>query len=610
MKHLLRTLLVAVLCMATSEAFAYYDFYEDGIYYLFKDGGVVVSCVGDPTKSDRNKYSGEIVIPETVIHNGLTYNVVGIFTYAFYGCTDLTSITIPNSVTSIGSATFYGCTGLTSVTIPNSVTSIDYQAFSYCSGLTSVTIPNSVTSIGQAAFSRCTGLTSVTIPNSVTSIGQAAFSGCSGLTSIEIPNSVTSIGQAAFSGCTGLTSVVFNAKKCTSCGSYDYPAFPSTITTLTIGNEVETIPEYTFRKCTGLTSVHINDLAAWCGISFASPNDNPLRYAKHLYLNGEEIGEEITKLVIPESVTSICGAAFYGRTGLTSVSIPNSVTSIGGYAFYGCSGLTSVSIPNSVTSINDYAFSGCTGLKKLKILDGENSIFIGRYNFTGSPLETLYLGRNISDVSFYISSEVSFYNSVTCQCTSLVDITFGKQYTEIPESAFEGCSQISEIKGGNGVTSIGQRAFYGCERLKSFYIPESVKKIENCTFSGCKRLSEVRIGSGVEEIGDSVFYNCPLTHIYNYAEYPQNCGKGTFSIVKYYCKLFIKEDSQDLYRVHADWSAFNIQPLDSEALPVGDIKASQGNTRPYYDLSGRRINGNKKLHKGINIVNGKKILVR
>lgn len=356
---------------------------------------------------------------------------------------------------------------------------------------------------------------------------------------------------------------------------------------MTIGNEVETIPEYTFGKCTGLTSVHINDLAAWCGISFASPNDNPLRYAKHLYLNGEEIGEEITKLVIPESVTSICGAAFYGRTGLTSVSIPN-----------------------SVTSINDYAFSGCTGLKKLKILDGENSIFIGRYNFTESPLETLYLGRNISDVSFYISSEVSFYNSVTCQCTSLVDITFGKQYTEIPESAFEGCSQISEIKGGNGVTSIGQRAFYGCERLKSFYIPESVKKIENCTFSGCKRLSEVRIGSGVEEIGDSVFYNCPLTHIYNYAEYPQNCGKGTFSIVKYYCKLFIKEDSQDLYRVHADWSAFNIQPLDSEALPVGDIKASQGNTRPYYDLSGRRINGNKKLHKGINIVNGKKILVR
>ena len=383
MKHLLRTLLVAVLCMATSEAFAYYNFNEDGIYYLFKDGGVVVSCVGDPTKSDRNKYSGEIVIPETVIHNGLTYNVVGIFTCAFYGCTDLTSITIPNSVTSIGD-----------------------------------------------------------------------------------------------------------------------------------------------------------------------------------------------------------------------------------YAFYGCSGLTSVSIPNSVTSINDYAFSGCTGLKKLKILDGENSIFIGRYNFTGSPLETLYLGRNISDVSFYISSEVSFYNSVTCQCTSLVDITFGKQYTEIPESAFEGCSQISEIKGGNGVTSIGQRAFYGCERLKSFYIPESVKKIENCTFSGCKRLSEVRIGSGVEEIGDSVFYNCPLTHIYNYAEYPQNCGKGTFSIVKYYCKLFIKEDSQDLYRVHADWSAFNIQPLDSEALPVGDIKASQGNTRPYYDLSGRRINGNKKLHKGINIVNGKKILVR
>ena len=140
---------------------------------------------------------------------------------AFSGCSGLTSVTIPNSVTLIGVGAFEPligvgaferCTGLTSVTIPNSVTSIGGSAFERCTGLTSVTISNSVTSIGSSAFSYCSGLTSVTIPNSVTSIGNSAFSGCSGLTSVTIPASVTSIGYQAFFGCTGLTFVTCYAE--------------------------------------------------------------------------------------------------------------------------------------------------------------------------------------------------------------------------------------------------------------------------------------------------------------------------------------------------------------------------------------------------------------
>ena len=125
-------------------------------------------------------------------------SVTSIGNYAFNGCTGLTNVTIPNSVTSIGNGAFYGCTGLTSVVIPNSVTSIGYYAFNGCTGLTSVTIPDSVTSIGNCAFIGCTGLTSVTIPDSVTSIGDCAFIGCTGLTSVVIPDSVTSIGDCAF----------------------------------------------------------------------------------------------------------------------------------------------------------------------------------------------------------------------------------------------------------------------------------------------------------------------------------------------------------------------------------------------------------------------------
>ena len=158
-------------------------------------------------KSSGTYYSGEIVIPESVEHDGTAYSVTSIGDDAFHGCSGLTSVTIGNSVTSIGDGAFFGCSGLTSVTIPNSVTSIGDMAFSYCFGLTSVTIPNSVTSIGREAFKDCSGLTSVTIGNSVTSIGEYAFSYCSGLTSVTIPNSVTSIGDSAFEGCDALTSV-------------------------------------------------------------------------------------------------------------------------------------------------------------------------------------------------------------------------------------------------------------------------------------------------------------------------------------------------------------------------------------------------------------------
>ena len=119
---------------------------------------------------------------------------------------------IGSAVTSIGGSAFYGCSGLTSVTIPNSVTSIGSQAFYGCSGLTSVTIPDSITSIGNEAFKWCEKLTSVTIPDSVTSIGSSAFYGCSGLTSVTIPSSVTKIWPNAFYECSGLTSVTFSGK--------------------------------------------------------------------------------------------------------------------------------------------------------------------------------------------------------------------------------------------------------------------------------------------------------------------------------------------------------------------------------------------------------------
>ena len=263
-------------------------------------------------------------------------SVTSIGQNAFYKCSGLTSITIPNSVTSIGAGAFYGCTSLTSINIPSSVTSIDSVAFSGCSGLTSITIPNSVTSIEAGTFSGCSGLTSITIPNNVTSIEEKAFSGCSGLTSINIPGSVTSIGKFAFYWCSGLSSI-------------------------NISNGVMSIGEMAFYKCSGLTSITIPNSVTSIG------------YGTFVECSG------LTSITIPNSVTSIGQSAFSGCSGLTSITIPNSVTSIGDGAFSHCSGITSINIPNSVTSIGDGAFSHCSGITSITIPSSVTSIGAGAF---------------------------------------------------------------------------------------------------------------------------------------------------------------------------------------------------------------------------------------
>ena len=172
----------------------------------------------------------------------------------FYYCKGLTSVTIPNSVTSIGNWAFSNCSGLTGIVIPNSVTSIGYSSFLGCSGLTGIEIPNSVTSIGDYAFSRCSGLTSIEIPNSVTSIGNWAFSYCSGLTSIVIPNSVTSIGESVFHYCSGLTSIEI-PNSVTSIGNWAF-SYCSGLTSVIIPNSVTSIGGVVFYEC-NLTSIYV-----------------------------------------------------------------------------------------------------------------------------------------------------------------------------------------------------------------------------------------------------------------------------------------------------------------------------------------------------------------
>ena len=324
-----------------------------------------------------------------------------------------------------------------------SVTTIDGGAFANSTGMTSVTIPNTITTIGHSAFHSCSGLTSVTIPNSVTSISDWAFAYCSGLTSLTIPGSVTSIGAAAFQDCSGLTSVTI-------------PGDTS------IGNDA-------FYNCHNLKYADFESIESLCQIKFGSETANPLYYAHKLYI----AKEQVTELVIPNTVTSIGDYAFTGGSSLTSVTIPNSVTSIGADAFHNCSGLPSVTIPESVTSIGARAFGGCTGLSSVTIPNSVTSI-----------------GEN------------AFWD-----CTGLTSVTLPNSLTTISGGLFSVCTGLKSVTIPNSVTSIGVGAFYECG-LTSVIIPNSVTTIGREAFNDCESLTSVSIPSSVTSLGDGVFMNC------------------------------------------------------------------------------------------------------
>lgn len=209
-----------------------------------------------------NGNANNVVIPKT--YRGIPVKIIKDSAFSFQ--TRIKSVTIPDSVTSIGQEAFVGCTGLMSVTIGNGVTSIGDYAFNDCGGLTSITIPDSVTSIGWSAFKGCTGLTNITIPNNVTSIGTEAFRGCTGLTSVTMGNSVTSIGGAAFYGCTGLTSIAI-PDGVTSIGGAAFRGCTG-LTSIIIPDSVKSIGSWAFDGCTGLTSIKFNGtIAQWNAIS-------------------------------------------------------------------------------------------------------------------------------------------------------------------------------------------------------------------------------------------------------------------------------------------------------------------------------------------------------
>ncbi len=403
-------------------------------------GGGSFDCTAVPTST-----SGDITIPSSL--GG--YPVTSIGDSAFYWCSSLASVTIPDSVTSIGVYAFFSCSGLTDLTIGNSVTNIGTWAFASCDSLASVIIPNGVTSIGDCLFYECRGLVSVTIPDGVTSIGSYAFCNCIGLNGITIPDGVASIGDGAFVGCIGLADEDgFFIVRNVIC------AYGGT------GGDV-VIPD-------GVTEI------GYGAFAFCS---------------------ELTNVTIPNSVTSIGDGAFYECSGLIGVTIPNSVKRIGFHAFYGCESMISVTIPDGVTEIGDEAFALCSGLTNVTIPDGVMEILNG--TFVGcSGLTSVTIPSSVTNIGY-----AAFQG-----CSGLISVTIPDSVTSIGYYAFSDCSGLTSVTIPNSVTNIGYYAFSDCSGLLSVRF-ENVETLWRLR-SGIDKYLPIGVPVIVDNLPDGIQVHC------------------------------------------------------------------------------------------------------
>ena len=488
-----------------------------------------------------------------------------------------------SAVTSLGTV-FYGNKSITSfneLEYFTSLTTIPNNAFFNCSNLNSILIPEGVKSIGDGAFQDCSSLSDISIAQSVTTIGNSTFAGCTSLTEIIFPQNVASIGNLVIAGCYAITSIIVDSNNTTYDSRENCNAVILTSTnTLIIGckntaipSSVERIGAYAFLGCKDLTEIALGEGTTSIGeFAFSACTG-------------------LTTLTIPSGVTTIGSSAFRGCTGLTSVAISEGVASIGGYAFYGCTGLTSLSIPSGVTNIGESAFRGCTGLTSVTISEGVASIGGSAfYGCTGlvsitipqslRVLSSNTFGGCTSLEEITLSEGLEAINYHAFEGSKIRELILPKTLSNLDNNAFEGCDELSSIVVNEGNPTYDSRdncnavilTAYNAIKTgcKNTTIPESVKEIMPYAFYGCKGLTSISLPESVVTIGDYAFCECPNLISVKVAAEPCTITENTFSN-RYNATLYVKYGTRGRYAVADYWKQFKEIIEYGDAPVFGDL---------------------------------------
>lgn len=408
-------------------------------------------------------------VQSIVINVGVT--TIGSYSFAAV-FENLSSISIPDSVISIGEYAFSGCSKLNHVTIPNGVKQISEGAFKWCAGLRSVSIPKSVTYIRDRAFWQCSGLTSISLSSGLQEIGEDAFYQCTSLASISIPDTVTSIDEGAFSECTGLTDVKLSNKLVTISESAFHSC--SSLKCIVIPESIRWIETDAFYGCSNLTSVILPDKLPSIDVQAFSETPCQREQGGYVILGNTLVGYKGSDqtLIIPDGVTGITSYAIAGNSNITSVKIPNSVTIIGDYAFEGCSHLSNVEIPAGVKSIGYRAFYE-TPWQNTNTKDGfviVNGILID-WTYPNNP----NIPKSVTAIGSY-----TFYGKKG------VSVILPETLTSIQDHAFS--CDLRSLTIPSGVTSIGDEAFAGCMETDLTILSKTAKFGKN-VFADCKNIT-------------------------------------------------------------------------------------------------------------------------
>ena len=418
--------------IATSLSAAAYDFESAGIYYNITGDNTVEVTYSD---RDNNTYSGSISVPETVTNNGTEYSVTTIGESAFKGSA-VTSVSMPESITSMWQYAFSGCQNLESVALPESLTTLGYSAFKACKLLKTIKIPSGVTAIPDQCFDGCSSLESVTIPEGVTAIGDYAFGSCN-LNALTLPESLEKIGGYAFTGNKSLKSVNIPAK-------------------------VKTIETQAFNSC-GLTELVIPEGVQTIGYNTFGSNS-------------------LKNLTLPSTVTSIGGSAFGNNNNLQSI-ICNAVTppTLDGNAF--SSGITpSIKVPMASIA----AYRKAYGWKDFSNYYGGEVVADGityRIDENGAMVAAVEPSLTEANVPSTVEFEGNQYpvikinDNVFADNTNLTAVTLPEGLVEIGGFAFKECQNLEYVTLPESLTTLGDNAFSSCKLLKMIKIPSRVTSI-------------------------------------------------------------------------------------------------------------------------------------